>query len=228
MVSKPSKKTRQSRAKVRLWGAPAPADFKRTKIGRVLSRSAKFHVQGAAAVDKLLALEKLALDVFVNSASARAFAANPQAYMSRAGLRNVKLDLNSPEVRLAMAMGDPAVRQAAGEGDAVALVRAVMAQGLDRLGVGPTGGIIVAEVVIHASVIASAVAVAVTHAVAVTKAVAVVDVVVSGDETILTRQVEVLSNVAEELGRPDLARQIRTPKIRQLLRRYNELASKET
>ncbi len=97
-----SKRSRsRQRTKARLWGAPDPVDFKKTNIGRALESAAKIHFRKRRDIDRLLALEKLAIDVFSDSASARAFATNPKAYMAQAGLPKVELDLNSAEVRLA-------------------------------------------------------------------------------------------------------------------------------
>jgi hypothetical protein len=212
------------RDEVRLWGAPEPANFKKSETGRALSEAARIHLKKQKEIDKLLVLEKLAIDIFLDSESARAFAANPKEYMARAGFRNVKIDLNSYEVRLAMAMGDPLVRRAAAEGDTREFVRAVMAQGLGDLSVGSLGGVFVAELIVHASAIATAVAVAVTKAVVLAKAAVVVEVKVTGDGgTILTREIEILSRMAESFGNPSLVRQIQSPEIREMLAKYIEL-----
>jgi hypothetical protein len=213
------------RAGTRLWGAPEPADFKKSKIGQALGDAARIHLKNRRDIDRLLALEKLAIDIFSNGSSARAFATNPQEYMARAGFPNLKLDLNSQEVRLAMAMGDPQVRQAAAQGDTLGFVRAVMDQGLKDLTVGILGGVLVAELIVHASAVLTAVAVAVTNAVAVSKAVAVVEVKVSGDDggTILTRQIDMLSRMAEDLGQPKLAKSVRSAKVRKILESYINL-----
>jgi hypothetical protein len=51
--------------------------------------------------------------------------------------------------------------------------------------------------------------------------VAVVEVEVTGDGgTILTKQVAMLSNMAAELGNPQLAREIESPRTRGILREY--------
>lgn len=218
------KPRRGARAKERLWGAPAPSDFKRTRTGRELTEAARLHLKRRGDIDRLLAVEKLAIDVFADSAAARAFATNPEAYMAQAGLSGVRLDLNSREVRLAMAMGDPEVRRAAAEGDAVAFVRAVMDQGFAELTVGTLGGVIVVEFVAHASIALTAVAIAVTRTVSVTKTLLVTETKVTEDGgTILTRQIDMLTRMAEQLAAPRLARAIRTPSTRKLLERYVEL-----
>jgi hypothetical protein len=215
------------RDKVRLWGAPQPEDFKKTEIGRALNETAKIHLKNRAEIDNLLAVEKLAIDIFTDAASARAFATNPNEYMAQAGFPNVKLDLNSQEVRLAMAMGDPIVRKAAAQGDSIRFVRAVMDQGLKDLSVGSIGGVLVAELLVHASAIVTAVAVAATRVGFISKVVAVVEVKVSGDGgTILTRQVEMLSRMAEELGNPRLAKSVRSTKVRKILESYIKLQMK--
>ena len=226
----PSKKSRvrtAGRQKVRLWGAPEPEDFKKTEVGRALVETAKLHSKNRADIDSLLAVEKLAIDIFTDAASARAFATNPGEYMTQAGFPNVKLNLNSQEVRLAMAMGDPTVRKAAAQGDSVRFARAVMDQGLRDLTVGSIGGVLVAEILVHASAVLTAVAVAATRVGVISKVVAVVEVKVSGDGgTILTRQVEMLSRMAEELGNPRLAKSVRSAKIQKMLSRYIDVQMK--
>lgn len=214
---------RPGRGGARLWGAPEPGNFKRTRTGRALGAAAALHLRRRGDVDRLLALEKVAIDVFADTAAARAFATNPEAYLAQAGFPGVKLDLNAREVRLAMALGDPAVRRAAAEGDTVAFVRAVLDQGVGELKVGTLGGIIVAEIVAHASVALTAVAIAVTHAVAVTRTVAVTETEVTGDDGILTLQLRMLSQVARELGAPRVARELQAPAVRRLLERYRRL-----
>jgi len=222
-----------------LWGAPEPADFKKSDVGRELERAARIHYKNQRDVDRLVALEKLAIDVFSDSASARAFATNPAEYMARAGLPDVKLDLNSPEVRLAMAMGDPKVRYAAAQGDVLGFVRAVMEQGLTDLSVGRVAALFVVEIIAGASVITTNLAV--TRTATVTKAVAItelavvteVDVATSGGtpialggDTVITKQVEILSRVAEDLGYPALAKQVRSAKTRDVLKQYLQMRPK--
>jgi hypothetical protein len=226
-------------AKPRLWGAPEPDDFKKSKFGRVLGEAAKIHFKNRRDIDRLLALEKLAIDIFSDSRSARAFATNPQEYMAQSGFPNVKLDLNSIEVRLAMAMGDPKVRVAAAQGDVVGFVRAVMDQGLKDLSVGVVGRLFVVEIVAAGSVVTRQAVL--TRALVITKAIAItelaiatdVDVVTSGGTpiafggaTFVDREVSILSRMAEDLGKPQLVKAIRSQKIRKVLQQYGQLAKK--
>jgi hypothetical protein len=217
------------RNRSRLWGAPEPADFKATDIGRALGEAATIHSLGRRETEKLLAIEKLAFDVFCDSSSARAFCANPKEYMARAGLSDAKLDINSEEVRLAMAMGDPAVREAAWRGDRRGFVRAVMAQGFSKLSAGVMGGFITVEIAVEASLALAVVAVVYTRAAVLTKAVVGVDVKVEASGPIITavqRQVDTLARMAEDLGNPALARRIRSAKMRKILERYARLQLK--
>lgn len=225
--------------RIRLWGAPDPTNFKKSDIGRTLEKAAKIHFRNRRDIDRLIALEKLAIDVFSDSASARAFATNPREYMAQAGLPDVKLDLNSPEVRLAMAMGDPKVRQSAAQGDTVSFVRAVMDQGLKDLSLLRIGGLFVIEIVAAASVVTHQLAVtralAISKAVAVTQMAVVTEIEVSvsggtpialGGTTAITRQVDMLSRMAKDLGSPSLAQSVRSAKVRRVLKQYVDLQLK--
>ncbi len=100
---------------IRLFGAPEPEKFTSTLEGKVLTETAAIHFKNKKDknIDRLLAIEKLVLDIFQDSDAARAFAVNPEEYLRRYGFTNVKLDLNSEEIRAAMAVGDPLARQAA-------------------------------------------------------------------------------------------------------------------
>lgn len=225
----------RQRTRARLWGAPEPENFKRSNVGQVLEKAAKIHLKKTREINRLLALEKLAMDIFSNSASARAFAVNPTEYMVRAGFPDVKLDLNSPEVRLAMAMGDPKVRQSAAQGDAVGFVRAVMDQGLKDLSVLRLGGLFLVEVVAVSSAVAVSTAVTVTTAAVVHVAVALTEVeatvggetpIALGGPTFVARQVDLLSRMAIDLGSPSLAKTIRSAKVRRILEEYNNLQLK--
>jgi hypothetical protein len=227
----PTKRSRQN-MRSRLWGAPEPADFKKTRVGRILGEAAKIHFKSKRDIDRLLAVEKLAIDIFSDSASARAFATNPKEYMAQGGFRNVNLDLNSYEVRVAMAMGDPKVREAAALGDLPGFVRAVMDQGLTDLEVGVTGAFVALEIVAAGSVITYQAVLtrilAVTRAIAVTKMAVVTETeaIGFGGGTVVEHQIKMLSRMAEDLGRPDLAKAVRTPKIRKILEQYLEIPKK--
>jgi hypothetical protein len=210
--------------------------LKRSSIGQALEQTARIHFNNRRDIDRLIALEKLAIDIFSDSASARAFATNPQEYLAQAGFREVTLDLNSLEIRLAMAMGDPKVRQAAAQGDTVGFVRAVMDQGLDDISLLRIGGLFVVEIAAAASVITQQLAVtrvlAVSRGVIVTQLAAIteVDVTVSGGtpialggETAITRQIDVLSRMAADLGNPALAESVRSDEVRRVLKEYIDL-----
>jgi hypothetical protein len=116
---------------IRLFGAPPAERFTDTRVGSALRDAARIHLDDRKDRDHLVAVEKLAIDILNDPNAARAFAVNPQEYLRRGGFRGVELDLNSEEVRLAMAMGDPAVRAAARAGDVDAFLDAVMGQGFD-------------------------------------------------------------------------------------------------
>ena len=119
------------RKKTQLWGAPNPQRFKDTAEGKALTKAARIHFTNASDQNRLMAVEKLALEYVLNDPlAARAFAVNPDEYLRQMGFTNVKLDLNSQEVRAAMAMGDPRVKEAANRGDVTGFIDAVMAQGI--------------------------------------------------------------------------------------------------
>ena len=124
-------KKQQSKS-VRLFGAPEPEKFTNTFVGKALSESAAIHFENKKDknINKLLALEKLALDIFQDSQAARAFVVNPEEYMRRSGFTNVSLDLNSQEIKVAMAIGDPLAREAARKGDIKGFIDAILAQGV--------------------------------------------------------------------------------------------------
>ncbi len=131
-MSKKKNPRRQSegRKETQLWGAPSPEKFKETPTGKALTKTARIHFTKLNDQNRLLAVEKLALDILSDPLAARAFAVNPGEYLRQMGLSNVELDLNSPEVRVAMALGDRRVREAANQGDVIGFIDAVMAQGI--------------------------------------------------------------------------------------------------
>jgi hypothetical protein len=115
---------------IRLYGAPDPERFTETGLRAALETSAAIHFKEKKERSQLVALEELAIAILEEPAAARAFALNPKEYLRRAGFPTVKIDLESREFKLALAMGDPAVREAARRGDVEAFVSAVMDQGL--------------------------------------------------------------------------------------------------
>ena len=125
-----TRRGKSTQSRVRLWGAPEPEKFTATEQGKALAEAAKIHFDRRSDQNRLLALEKVALDIFNNPLAARAFAVNPEEYLAQSGFPGIKLDLNSQEVRIAMALGDPAVKEAARKGDVDAFLDAMMAQGI--------------------------------------------------------------------------------------------------
>ncbi len=228
---KPSKSS-----SIRLFGAPEPAKFTSTPDGKALAKSAALHFKAkdSAKINKLLALEKLALDIFQDSDAARAFALHPEEYMRRAGLGDVKLDLNSPEVRVAMAIGDPKARAAAQKGDVDAFVDAVLAQGISpSIGL---GGFVHTETLVHSSSIVYMVSAVVTWQKVVTETgipiVLVIDnaVVAIGGifDPATKRNMNVLLQIAKHLGDKDFAKQVSSKKTLDTVTRYTELVKQNT
>ncbi|HAZ08862.1 MAG TPA: hypothetical protein DCZ01_10160 [Elusimicrobia bacterium] len=62
--------------------------------------------------DTILAIAQLAEDVFADPAAAARFSHDPQRYLASIGAGGVALNPNSPEVRIALALGDAEVREA--------------------------------------------------------------------------------------------------------------------
>ncbi|MGY1829046.1 hypothetical protein ACI8AA_01310 [Geodermatophilus sp. SYSU D01180] len=129
MTSGPSSRD-PNRAQARLFGAPDPITFRDTPVGRALAASAEIHFDTREEQDRLIAIEKLALDIFEDPVAARAFVVNPSEYLRRSGFENVELDVASPEVRVAMALGDPEVKRAALNNDVDGFLDALREQGI--------------------------------------------------------------------------------------------------
>jgi hypothetical protein len=115
---------------IRLYGAPDPERFTETGLRATLETSASIHFKEQQDRNRLVALEELAIAILEEPVAARAFALNPKEYLRRAGFPTVKIDLESREFKVALAMGDPAVREAARRGDVEGFVKAVMDQGI--------------------------------------------------------------------------------------------------
>lgn len=211
---------------IRLFGAPEPERFLTTSDGKMLSETAAIHFGSRKGKDvsKLLAIEKLALDIFQDSNAARAFAVNPEEYFRRYGFPDVKLDLNSQEVKIAMAIGDPLARQAAMKGDVAAFLDAVLVQGIaPSVGL---GRFVHVEALVHSSVVVYFIAAVVTYQ-KIATATAVPVVVVGAPALDKARHMKVLSQIAEHLGDKAFAKQLTSKKAQDLVARYTELVQRK-
>jgi hypothetical protein len=208
------------REHIRLFGAPRPEPFTDTREGQALVESAKIHFAADADRDHLLALEKLAVDIFYDPLAARAFAISPEEYMRRAGFPQVKLDLNSEEVRIAMAMGDPEVQRTARQADVNGFIDAVLAQGI-KPSIGP-----VAFAAVEISIYFSAFFI--SWVVATYTVVSVVSVFVKigvFGKAFLTveHHKNMLAQIAEYLGDPTFAMQVRERSMERIIEEYVRL-----
>lgn len=211
------------KSKVRLWGAPSRQKFKKTSVGEVLKKSAKIHFDDIDSKNRLIAIEKLAIDIFNNPLSARAFAVNPDEYMRQAGFRNTKLDLNSNEVRIAMAMGDPDVSEAARLGDIKGFISAIERQGF-KVSTGTNN--IFAFAAVEVAVWFSAVAVSVAAAAyTVETAVSVHHKIGVAGATFLTKEHhnDLLVQIASHFGNKKFTRHIRSRAMNSTIQKYLEL-----
>jgi hypothetical protein len=206
-----------------LFGAPAPEKFSATADGKALAAAAELHFTARTDVSRLLAIEKLVLDVFNDGQAARAFAVNPDEYLRRSGFAGVRLDLNSQEVKIVMAMGDPAARQAAMRGDVEGFVDAVMAQGI-KPGAG-IGRFVHVEALVHSSVVAYFIAAVVTYQ-KITTATAV-PIVVAGVPDATAAHMKVLTRIAEHIGDRAFTRQLASRKAAALVAKYTDLAQRK-
>jgi hypothetical protein len=73
--------------------------------------------------EQMIALAKLANDVFRDPSIAEAFTQDPQGYLTSIGLSSCSLDLNSAEVKAILALGDKDIRQAVIDSDLPKYVR---------------------------------------------------------------------------------------------------------
>jgi len=215
----------KTKSAVRLFGAPEPENFKSTPLGRVLNESAAIHFKSKTDknINKLLAIEKLVLDIFNDSQAARAFAVNPDGYMRRYGFNNLNLDLNSQEVKVAMAIGDPVARQAAKNGDVNAFIDAVLAQGLN-----PSVGLakfVHVEALVHSSAVVYFIAAVVTFQKVVT-ATAIPIVVIGIPLSEKAYHKNVLVQIAKHIGDDKFSKQVASKKIDEVIDKYTELIKK--
>ena len=81
----------------------------------------------------VVALGLLAQDVFENPKVAEAFSRNPRAYLKSVGMEDVDLDPATAEVKLALALGDPEIRDAVERVDPKAFIEAAERKGLLRI-----------------------------------------------------------------------------------------------
>jgi len=80
--------------------------------------------------DDVVALSVLARDVLENPEVAQAFSRGPGRYLAAIGIDEVALDPKTIEVRLALALGDPAIRRALEQDDPAAFLQALEERGL--------------------------------------------------------------------------------------------------
>src|SRR5438105_10148726 len=220
----PKKSPKPQRA-IRLFGAPEPEKFTSTSGGKLLSETAAIHFRSKTDknIGRLLAIEKLVLDIFHDSQAARAFAVNPDEYLLRYGFTDVKLDLNSQEVRMAMAVGDPVAREAAARGDVDGFIDAILAQGIK-----PSAGLakfVHVEALVHSSVVVYFIAVVVTYQKVVT-AVPVpilIAVQVSGQIFEKAHHMRVLNQVAKHIADEEFSKQVALKSVETTVEKYTEL-----
>lgn len=217
-------KNRASKA-VRLFGAPEPEKFRSTAIGKTLKDTAAIHFdpKDRKSTDRLLAAEKLALDILEDNLAARAFAVNPTEYLRRCGFTDTDLNLSSQEVRIAMAVGDPMARQAASKGDVDGFIDAVLAQGVQpEVGVGK---FVHVEVLVHSSVVVYFIAAVVTFQKIMT-ATAVPIVVIGPPIVTSADHVGVLSRIADRIGDPAFAKRVASKRVEKTIAGYEKVVEK--
>src|SRR5262249_8185927 len=135
---------------------------------------------------------------------------NPEEYLRRTGFADVKLDLNSQEVRIAMAVGDPLARQAAIRGDVQGFLDAVLAQGIKpSVGIGNFAHV---EALVHSSVVVYFVAAVVTYQ-KITTATAIPILVIGAPALDKTQHMKVLTQIAEHLGDKGFSRQVASKRV---------------
>ncbi|MGI9066710.1 MAG: hypothetical protein ACR2HX_09935 [Pyrinomonadaceae bacterium] len=225
---KNSVKKSVDRKKTQLWGAPSPEKFKDTREGKALTRAARIHFTKASDQNHLLAVEKLALDVLSDPLAARAFAVNPDEYLRQMGFSNVKLDLNSQEVRAAMAMGDSRVREAANRGDVTGFIDAVTAQGI-----APSTNIsafAAVELAVWSSAIVITVAVVIASIKVIVSIPGPFPVVIFGPISVpvihpMTTQFhkDTLAQIANHIGDAKFAKEVHSRNMERLLEEYRKL-----
>ena len=231
-------KKQQSKS-VRLFGAPEPEKFTNTFVGKALSESAAIHFENKKDknINKLLALEKLALDIFQDSQAARAFVVNPEEYMRRSGFTNVSLDLNSQEIKVAMAIGDPLAREAARKGDIKGFIDAILAQGV-KPAVG-LGFFASTEVLVHSSALVYTIAAVVTwHSIVTATAIPIaIAVPISAVVPVYTIGVpvfgkqfnrNVLMQIAQYIGDEKFTEELASKNVEAIIDQYTDLIQEKS
>jgi hypothetical protein len=226
---KDSLKKSVDRTETQLWGAPTPEKFKDTREGKALAKAARIHSGKASDQNHLLAVEKLAMDILNDPLAARAFAVNPDRYLKEMGFSNVKLDLNSQEVRIAMAMGDPSVREAANRGDVTGFIDAVRAQGI-----GPTANVsafAAVELAVWSSTVVITLAVVIASIKVIVNIPGPFPVVIFGPISVpvihpVTTQFhkDTLAQIANHIGDANFAKQVHSKNMERLIEEYRKLA----
>lgn len=116
----------------RVYGIPESVRPMTPLEGNLLRLSLARTDVPAEAWEDVAALSQLAQDVFDDPAVAEAFSRNPARYLRAVGLGHVRLDPQSAEVKVALALGDADVRAAVTAGDPRAFVQALEGRGLIR------------------------------------------------------------------------------------------------
>ena len=73
--------------------------------------------------DQIIALSMLANDIFDNPSIAQSFSQNPQGYFASKGVSGCNIDMNSEEVKVILALGDPEIKNAIMSNDLVNFLR---------------------------------------------------------------------------------------------------------
>jgi hypothetical protein len=116
----------------RVYGVPDSVK-PRTPLEHNLLRLSMSHADlPPEAWQDVTALSLLAQDVFDNPGVAQSFSRDPAAYLKAVGLDDVRLDPEAIEVKVALALGDPDVRDAIDREDPRAFVQALETRGLIR------------------------------------------------------------------------------------------------
>lgn len=115
----------------RLFGRPDSLNYEPSVAPHLL----KLHLRQSGVPEEQFgrfeALAYLASDVLYNPSAARAFTRDPAGYLSDAGYSDVKVDTQSPEFRVALALADPSVREAATSNDPLKFVDALKRVGIE-------------------------------------------------------------------------------------------------
>jgi hypothetical protein len=90
--------------------------------------------------DKLKSLDRLAEDLWGNLTEATAFAENPNEYLRKMGYEEAQIDLESVEVRMALASADRAVRASASQRDVPGFLAGLQRYGLMPFDLGAAPG----------------------------------------------------------------------------------------